>query len=310
MAEDLLFIADDLAERSVKGRLRSRLLRDNSVEIAKKWGLKVEYLYVVDLKVPLFKKQQFKILNENFDAIKNSVEENYRKEKIPADFDIQYGIPAEEILKSVRLANEAKLLLIGTQGKKGVKKLLMGSVAEEVLRNTSVPVFVLGPVAQEKKKVLKISDKMKVLFLTDFSESSDAAEGFLLNFCSKFKCPAVIVHSVGEQISRIRQSLLAAGDVPLDIESIFNQMTEDAQRDLQRKEREFKKRGLSVTSHLFVDEERLLVSLKGLLTKVDLIVMGTRGRNRVLSSFVGSTARDLILSAPVPVVAIRNEEDL
>lgn len=310
MAEDLLFIADDLAERSAKGRLRSRLLRDNSVEIAKKWGLKVEYLYVVDLKIPLFKKQQFKVLREDFDSIKNSVKEEYRKEKIPAELHIQYGIPAEEILKSVRLANEAKLLLIGTQGKKGVKKLLMGSVAEEVLRNTSVPVFVLGPVAQEQRKVLRISDKMKVLFLTDFSESSDAAESFLLNLCSKFKCPAIVAHSVGDQIVRIRQSLLAAGDVPIDIEGIFNQMTDDAQRDLQRKIRELTKKGLNVKPHLFVKEERLLTSLKGLLEKVDLIVMGTRGRNKVLTSFVGSTARDLIMSAPVPVIAIRNEEDV
>ncbi|MGE9745468.1 universal stress protein [Bdellovibrio bacteriovorus] len=309
MAEDLLFIADDLAERSAKGRLRSRLLRDNSVEIARKWGLKIEYLYVVDLKIPLFKKQQFKILKENFDAIKGSVEEKYRKEKIPAEINILYGIPAEEILKSVRLANEARLLLIGTQGRKGIKKLLMGSVAEEVLRNTSTPVLVLGPKAQEKRKVLQISEKMKVLFLTDFSDSSDAAESFLISFCSKFKCPVLIAHSVGEQISRIRQSLLAAGDVPLDIERMFNQMTEDAQRDLQRKTRDFQKKGLKATSHLFVKEERLEASLKGLLAKMDLVVMGTRGRNKVLSSFVGSTARDLILNSPVPVVAIRNEED-
>jgi universal stress protein A len=52
------------------------------------------------------------------------------------------GDPATEIL---RLADdvEADLIVVGTHGRVGVKRLLMGSVAEEVMREARCPVLVM-----------------------------------------------------------------------------------------------------------------------------------------------------------------------
>ena len=54
------------------------------------------------------------------------------------------GDPATEIL---RLAEdvEADLIVVGTHGRVGVKRLLMGSVAEEVMREARCPVLVMRP---------------------------------------------------------------------------------------------------------------------------------------------------------------------
>ena len=54
------------------------------------------------------------------------------------------GDPATEIL---RLAEDvrADLILVGTHGRVGVKRLLMGSVAEEVMREARCPVLVMRP---------------------------------------------------------------------------------------------------------------------------------------------------------------------
>jgi nucleotide-binding universal stress UspA family protein len=53
---------------------------------------------------------------------------------------LEEGEPAEEIL---RVANEihANLLIMGTHGRTGLQRLLMGSVAEEVVRQASCPVL-------------------------------------------------------------------------------------------------------------------------------------------------------------------------
>lgn len=310
MANETLILADDLADRSAKGRLRSRLLRDNAIELARKMRLDIELLYVADLKPQFFNKKQLAFFIKDFDSIKGSVESEFTKARVPAQVTIRNGIPAEVILLETQLRQNARLLVLGTQGKKGLKKILLGSVAEEVIRNSSLPVFVLGPGAQDKRSLLKLDNKMQVVFFTDFSSASDSAEKFLLDFCRTIKCPVLIVHSVGEQILRIRESLYRSGDIPFDIEKMFKQMSEEAHRELEKKARLWSKEGLQITYRLLSKEERLENALKGpLLTKTGLIVMGTHGRNKVITSFLGSSARALMLKSPVPVIVVRSSED-
>ncbi|HVA99201.1 MAG TPA: universal stress protein [Bacteroidia bacterium] len=52
------------------------------------------------------------------------------------------GYPAEEILKTGSIW-QADLIVIGTHGRTGVKHLLMGSVAEYVVRHAKTPVMVV-----------------------------------------------------------------------------------------------------------------------------------------------------------------------
>jgi len=58
------------------------------------------------------------------------------------DHRLEIGYPAEEIL---RVAKElgADLIVLGTHGRRGVGRLLMGSVAEQVLRNAECPVLTM-----------------------------------------------------------------------------------------------------------------------------------------------------------------------
>jgi len=65
----------------------------------------------------------------------------------PTDPSVRYehrlidGSPAEEI---VRLAEEehVDMIVIGTHGRTGLKRLLMGSTAESVMRHAKCPVFI------------------------------------------------------------------------------------------------------------------------------------------------------------------------
>jgi nucleotide-binding universal stress UspA family protein len=50
------------------------------------------------------------------------------------------GHPAEEIIKEVR---EGDLIVIGSKGRTGLDRLLMGSVAENVARHASCPVMIV-----------------------------------------------------------------------------------------------------------------------------------------------------------------------
>lgn len=64
------------------------------------------------------------------------------KDKEKVKFVIKPGREEDEILK---FANEecADLIVIGTHGKTGLLHVLLGSVAEKVIRLSSIPVFVI-----------------------------------------------------------------------------------------------------------------------------------------------------------------------
>lgn len=53
------------------------------------------------------------------------------------------GQPAREIVRYAE-ENDMDRIFLGSHGRKGLERLLVGSVAEEVIRNTKIPVTVVG----------------------------------------------------------------------------------------------------------------------------------------------------------------------
>lgn len=62
--------------------------------------------------------------------------------------DILRGDTAEEILRFVE-ENNIDLIVIGSHGRKGVSRLLMGSVAEAIVRRAHVPVLTVKPTEKD-----------------------------------------------------------------------------------------------------------------------------------------------------------------
>ena len=54
------------------------------------------------------------------------------------------GDPAEEILEMAS-ASEADMIIMGTHGRKGIERILFGSVAEQVVKSASIPVLTIHP---------------------------------------------------------------------------------------------------------------------------------------------------------------------
>jgi nucleotide-binding universal stress UspA family protein len=59
-------------------------------------------------------------------------------------YEIVNGNPAEEIIKAVRRLR-AEMIVMGTHGNSGPKRLFFGSTADGVLRRSTVPVLVVPP---------------------------------------------------------------------------------------------------------------------------------------------------------------------
>lgn len=306
MASKSILIPDDLAERSTQGRLRSRLIRDVAVELAQKLQLEVELLYVKDLAPSFFKKKQIHALLDTYADIETSILKQFEKAKIKGRVKIISGPPVEKILEHVEVSEKTELIVMGTHGKKGLEKMFLGSVAEEVLRNTNTPVLILGPMAQEKQTPFKIDKNFKILLLSDLSESSTDAENFTLKLCKELQCKATLIYSVGEQIRKTRDNLYGSGYIPFDMEEMFSDMTKDSQRSLSKRARQWEREGVFAKAEVTTKEESLQKTIQSKIRQgYNLIIMGTH-KNK-LAAFIGSNARKIIQSSPVPVIVVRSK---
>jgi nucleotide-binding universal stress UspA family protein len=63
---------------------------------------------------------------------------------VNAKGEVVTGYAAEEILKAIE-EGDIDLLVMGTHGRKGIDRILFGSVAEKVVKSAQCPVFTVRP---------------------------------------------------------------------------------------------------------------------------------------------------------------------
>ena len=111
--------------------------------------------------------------------------------------DIQFrtpvGHPAAAILETAK-ADGNDLIVMGTQGLGGIRKLLLGSTAERVLRRTEVPVLAV-PLA-DGSQAGRPDGVSRIVAATDFSESSAAAATIAADLARAFSATLTLAHIV------------------------------------------------------------------------------------------------------------------
>lgn len=121
---------------------------DFGVEIARLAGAKLYAVYVVDTaafaSIPMDTawESMYELLRQEGDEATKYVEEVAKKCDIDVERFTVEGHPATEIVKMAE-KNSADLIVMGTLGKGGLDRFLLGSVAEKVTRTSQIPVMVV-----------------------------------------------------------------------------------------------------------------------------------------------------------------------
>lgn len=107
-----------------------------------------------------------------------------------------HGTKVCEVIAEVARRNEIDLVVLGTHGRKGLGKLLFGSVAEEVLRNVACPVLTVGADAEPPRLDAAGHLQMKrILLASDFNPWSEAPK-FARRFCERFDSELNALHVI------------------------------------------------------------------------------------------------------------------
>ena len=112
-------------------------------------------------------------------------------ENILCDVLVREGNPSHQIADAVRQFNVDSVFL-GTRRRSKVSKLLLGSVAEQVLRSVNLPVITVGPEAH--LEVGSTDKKEVVLHATTLRETSSPSAALAYQIASSQRRKLVLLH--------------------------------------------------------------------------------------------------------------------
>jgi nucleotide-binding universal stress UspA family protein len=96
------------------------------------------------------------------------------------------------VLSAVIHRQDTDLVILGTHGRSGIKKLAVGSVAEEVVRRAGCPVLTVGP--HIDAALSKTAEFHTILFATDFHSASARALDYALFLANQPDVKLILLH--------------------------------------------------------------------------------------------------------------------
>ncbi|SEP05898.1 Nucleotide-binding universal stress protein, UspA family [Halogranum amylolyticum] len=128
---------------------------EHAVDLAAKYGAQLHALYVVDIDAVSFglgTEQVDRITQGNFGEMTELQEKAERatgtvvstaaEHDVDVHEEVRVGTP-HKVIADYAEDNEVDVIVMGSHGRSGVRRALLGSVTERVLRSTHIPVFVV-----------------------------------------------------------------------------------------------------------------------------------------------------------------------
>jgi nucleotide-binding universal stress UspA family protein len=208
---------------------------------------------------------------------------------------VAVGEPAQSIAWAAK-ERGADFLVMATHGRTGFSHLVMGSVAESVLRTAPAPVLVLRT-GQEGRPLGEVK---RILCATDLSATSEEAWRYGLMLADVFAAEVSLLHVV----SPLEFAGLGDMRVPPPTGWLEGRI-QASDKELARKQEEIEKLGLRASRRVKVGAPAATIVAEAQDARADLIVIGTHGRTGLSHLLLGSVAEAVIRKAPCPILAVQ-----
>lgn len=200
--------------------------------------------------------------------------------------------PPEEIKKYVE-QQEIDLVVMGTHGRRGAKRMLLGSVTEEVMRKSPCPVLTV------RTDVEETSDQAvhRILAPVDFSKASKIAVRHATELARTYDAQLDLLHVV-EQVVYPSAYGVDPGYLPTqEVLARVKKTLGDAARE------EVGHENVQIGVKIGYAPFTILNYVKD--NDVDLVVIATHGRTGFDRVLFGSVAKRVIRRSPVPVFVVK-----
>lgn len=186
--------------------------------------------------------------------------------------------------------NNTDLVVIGTRGRIGLGKFLLGSVAEEIFRSVSCPVLTVGPHSSALHGQFR-----KILYATDFSPSCQSAVAYAVSLAQEFQARLTLLHVIPKPEPG---DLVSAADVRTSSDLLLRKLV-PLEAEAWCKPEYFVDQG---------DPPEMILEFAA-LRQADLIVLGVqreRGVSGAATHLPIATAHKIVSHASCPVLTVRH----
>jgi len=199
--------------------------------------------------------------------------------------------PAEVIVETASNLG-CELIVMGTHGRRGLSHLLLGSVAERVLRTSSVPVLTVRGSAD-----IELPDVPRILVPHDFSEASAAAVRRAAAWANALSAEITLLHVVEPVVYPEFYSVDVLSD------DLMERLVERSERALHSAADDLLE---GVKPRIVVEVGRAANTIVDHADpdRFDAVVMATRGLSGLEQVLLGSVAESVLRRCKVPLLAV------
>ena len=205
----------------------------------------------------------------------------------------------------VRVADEleADLIVIGTHGRRGLGRLLLGSVAEEIIRRAECPVLTVGP-DFKPSGVENVRQPRPLILATDFKAASLLAIPCATNFAAERGVPLVLMHVIPLLPKRSEGEWYTSES----LQDRRRQVEQEAIRNLQAIARNWSASNSQIECIVRCGEPADEILKMATELQADAIALGLHHSEhpQAISHFRATTAYEVICRARCAVLTVRD----
>ncbi len=209
---------------------------------------------------------------------------------------VRFGKPFLEIIK-VAKEKGVDLMAIGTHGRAGVDRVILGSVAERVVRKAGCTVMVI-----RNRKYVGFK---RIIVPIDFSDCSRKALEYATATARAHNSKLTILHvyegSFVEPYVKAANSEEEADEIMKEIERVNETKYDEFLKTVDLSGVEYEKllkKGIPETDIVEIAMEQ----------QANLIVMGTHGRSGIKHILIGSTAEEVVRAVHCDIIIVKPEK--
>jgi nucleotide-binding universal stress UspA family protein len=269
-----------------------------ALRIARALGAELHVVHVrVILEDPLMAEEQqleiSRLMSSAHDAGEKALAEGRPDdEEIEIRTHLIRSISAAEAITEVATDQACDLVVMGTHGRRGIKHLLLGSVAENVVRSVEIPVLTVRPDC----RLFEVRPE-RILVAHDFSDQSAEAVRVAAEWAAAFDAEVTLLHVVEPVVYPEFYTInVVSDDVITRLRDRATEALDAAADDLLGNR--------PVSTSVVVGRAADTILSEASSGGFDLVVMGTRGLSGLEQLVIGSVAEAVLRRCPVPLLTV------
>ncbi len=268
-----------------------------AIVLAKRFGAELHWVHALEVPLPIFEPYAVAVPEATLGAARTAAKEKLEEAAARGrEAGLEGSIHLGEVPAAYAVADRAReldvdLVVVGTHGQTGVKRVVLGSVAEHTVKLAPCSVLTIkdGALSEGPKRIV---------VGVDFSEGASAAFQTAVDLAQEFGAALHLVHALDLRIPFV---------TPYEV-SVPDNVIERAHAEATSKLEEMAQ---GITDIMSVKTEvRSAPPSFALIDaaadhEADLVVTGSRGLTGLKHMVLGSVAERTLRGAPCPVWTVR-----